>query len=159
MSNNINPGLITIYYLYLRNLGFILDLIRSKLKIITKIRNNKFVHKNLLRQKNIRNEYEDKEECVECTVLYEPVEERTADVIFIHGLHGSLTKTWKQRQTKLGLMQLAGTNSSKLREFTNCWPREWLPFDCPNARIIAINYTTDPYLWRPIWKKPMKRFL
>jgi hypothetical protein len=37
------------------------------------------------------------EKCVNCEVLYDPSPEPIrADVIFIHGLHGSLDKTWKQ---------------------------------------------------------------
>ncbi|XP_055597974.1 uncharacterized protein LOC129747686 [Uranotaenia lowii] len=32
-----------------------------------------------------------------------------------------------------------------------CWPGDWLPIDCPGVRVMAINYTTDPYLWRPLW--------
>ncbi|XP_062564753.1 uncharacterized protein LOC134227358 [Armigeres subalbatus] len=32
-----------------------------------------------------------------------------------------------------------------------CWPGDWLPLDCPGVRVIAMNYTTDPYLWRPVW--------
>lgn len=32
-----------------------------------------------------------------------------------------------------------------------CWPGDWLPLDCPGVRVIAVNYTTDPYLWRPVW--------
>lgn len=32
-----------------------------------------------------------------------------------------------------------------------CWPRDWLPQDCPGARVIALNYTTDRYLWQPVW--------
>jgi hypothetical protein len=37
------------------------------------------------------------DKCVTCDVLYDPSPEPIrADVIFIHGLHGSLDKTWKQ---------------------------------------------------------------
>ncbi|XP_058055969.1 uncharacterized protein LOC131207371 [Anopheles bellator] len=32
-----------------------------------------------------------------------------------------------------------------------CWPGDWLPLDCPGVRVMALNYTTDPYLWRPVW--------
>ena len=42
-------------------------------------------------------------------------------------------------------------------EISHCWPQDWIPADCPNARVIAVNYNTDPYLWRPIWVKPTKR--
>ncbi|XP_017873107.1 PREDICTED: uncharacterized protein LOC108620704 isoform X1 [Drosophila arizonae] len=36
--------------------------------------------------------------------------------------------------------------------YSKCWPGDWLPLDCPGVRVIAVNYTTDPYLWRPLWK-------
>ncbi|XP_055854279.1 uncharacterized protein LOC129918014 [Episyrphus balteatus] len=36
--------------------------------------------------------------------------------------------------------------------YSKCWPRDWLPLDCPGVRVLAINYTTDQYLWRPVWK-------
>jgi hypothetical protein len=42
-------------------------------------------------------------------------------------------------------------------EYSRCWPRDWLPTDLPSARVIAINYTTDPYLWRPFWIQKRNR--
>lgn len=39
----------------------------------------------------------------------------------------------------------------KNESVSRCWPQDWLPQDCPGARVIALNYTTDPYLWRPVW--------
>ncbi|XP_048485890.1 uncharacterized protein LOC105388217 [Plutella xylostella] len=41
--------------------------------------------------------------------------------------------------------------------YSPCWPKDWLQVDFPNARIISINYTSDPYLWRPLWVKECKR--
>lgn len=43
------------------------------------------------------------------------------------------------------------------REYSKCWPKDWIPQDCPGARAIALNYTTDPYLWRPVWIKKRNR--
>lgn len=37
------------------------------------------------------------------------------------------------------------------KTLSECWPKDWLPIDFPNARISAINYDTDPYLWGPLW--------
>lgn len=37
------------------------------------------------------------------------------------------------------------------KSLSECWPKDWLPIDFPNARISAINYDTDPYLWGPLW--------
>lgn len=40
-------------------------------------------------------------------------------------------------------------------QLSSCWPRDWLPLDCPYARVISINYTT--FLWKPIWNKNCHR--
>uniref|UniRef100_A0A1Q3FNX4 Putative ribonuclease p/mrp subunit n=1 Tax=Culex tarsalis TaxID=7177 RepID=A0A1Q3FNX4_CULTA len=47
-----------------------------------------------------------------------------------------------------------GKRKPKIRKddsWSPCWPGDWLPLDCPGVRVISINYTTDPYLWRPVW--------
>lgn len=41
--------------------------------------------------------------------------------------------------------------------YAPCWPAEWLPIDCPGVRVISISYTTDPYLWRPVWVRKRNR--
>ncbi|XP_049704060.2 uncharacterized protein LOC126056156 [Helicoverpa armigera] len=41
--------------------------------------------------------------------------------------------------------------------YSHCWPRDWIKEDFPGARVISINYTSDPYLWRPLWIKGNKR--
>ncbi|XP_068153462.1 uncharacterized protein [Drosophila tropicalis] len=41
--------------------------------------------------------------------------------------------------------------------YSKCWPGDWLPLDCPGVRVIALNYTTDQYLWRPLWKRKESR--
>lgn len=43
--------------------------------------------------------------------------------------------------------------------YSPCWPRDWLPRDCPGVRVIALNYTTDPFLWRPLWITKRIRYL
>ncbi|XP_054262350.1 protein SERAC1 isoform X2 [Macrosteles quadrilineatus] len=142
------------------------------------------------------------EKSVHCDVLHDPgVGLRHMDVIFIHGLKGSLERTWKQglwdlkgrdtsgrvllrksssassinyhqvnhihrqsSETNLSTMcaeeedskpqdSSGGSSSSGSSKsgFSRCWPRDWLPQDCPGVRVIALNYTTDPYLWRPVW--------
>lgn len=146
------------------------------------------------------------DKCVECLVLFEPTEPIRADVIFIHGLHGSLFKTWRQgtwrhekhklkdESVKRGMeimeirrnswkrvnselyqlpCKIARTNSDffacetdndetfekKNGDYSPCWPQNWLPIDCPGVRVIALNYTTDPYLWRPLWIKKRNRYV
>ncbi|XP_050421180.1 protein SERAC1 isoform X2 [Adelges cooleyi] len=119
---------------------------------------------------------------VQCEVLYDPGPESTLmDVVFIHGLRGDKFKTWKQgvwkqvvQQPEPMVVRSAVSTPSEvcnrlermatveeIKEFTNCWPRDWLPLDCPYVRVITISYSTDPYLWRPIWlrksiRSPMK---
>ncbi|XP_046689244.1 protein SERAC1 [Homalodisca vitripennis] len=143
------------------------------------------------------------EKSVHCDVLHDPgPNNRQMDVIFIHGLKGSLERTWTQGMWELkgrdnggrillrksssassiNTLQISevhrqssesnlatvcknvdcnGHSDGKVvsqidqrerdREVSRCWPRDWLPQDCPGARVIALNYTTDPYLWRPVW--------
>ncbi|XP_069679722.1 protein SERAC1 isoform X2 [Periplaneta americana] len=150
------------------------------------------------------------EKCVKCDVLYDPSPEPIrADVIFIHGLHGSLDKTWKQgiwdvkkvrtvpmrrrnsqpappseqasaprlsrsksivegkvrdtdlpeRKTLLDqlLEEEEQNNNNEKEPYSKCWPRDWLPKDCPGVRVIALNYTTEPFLWRPLWMTKRNR--
>lgn len=33
---------------------------------------------------------------------------------------------------------------------TQCWPKDWLPKDCSNLRIIGVNYDTSLSLWSPM---------
>lgn len=47
--------------------------------------------------------------------------------------------------------QKADKRGERKESVSRCWPRDWLPQDCPGVRVIALNYTTDPYLWRPVW--------
>lgn len=41
--------------------------------------------------------------------------------------------------------------------YSACWPGDWLPKDCPGVRVISVNYSTDPYLWRPMWIRKRNR--
>ncbi|XP_014240978.1 protein SERAC1 isoform X2 [Cimex lectularius] len=101
------------------------------------------------------------EKSVNCEVLHDPGEEvREADIIFIHGIKGALHKTWKQGIWHLGQLQVLNMKEDTTwdvktvelgEERSVCWPKDWLPKDCPTARVIALNYTTDPYLWRPFF--------
>ncbi|XP_049863415.1 protein SERAC1 isoform X3 [Schistocerca gregaria] len=33
--------------------------------------------------------------------------------------------------------------------YTPCWPRDWLPKDCPYLRIVGVNYDTTISRWSP----------
>lgn len=35
-------------------------------------------------------------------------------------------------------------------KYTQCWPKDWLPLDCHNLRIIGINYDTNLSFWAPM---------
>lgn len=48
-------------------------------------------------------------------------------------------------------------SSTTAENYSRCWPGDWLPLDCPGVRVIAVNYTTDPYLWRPMWVRKRNR--
>ncbi|KAL0269580.1 UNVERIFIED_CONTAM: hypothetical protein PYX00_007266 [Menopon gallinae] len=158
------------------------------------------------------------EKSVNCEILSQPVGNIRADVIFIHGLHGSVVHTWKQgvwnyrknvQNTQLehkfkltddstdkgsasedeapsdnlhrsgsrrrvfsdskqgqdvvlkNITDIINNIDDTIKErsnkavkddpYTACWPKDWLPQDCPGIRVIAVNYTTDPFLWRPVW--------
>lgn len=45
----------------------------------------------------------------------------------------------------------------KTDDWSPCWPRDWLSKRFPDSRVISLNYTTDPYLWRPLWIKKRNR--
>lgn len=44
--------------------------------------------------------------------------------------------------------------NSKLEEectcLTKCWPKDWLAHDCPDLRIIGVNYETSISTWTSI---------
>lgn len=156
-------------------------------------------------QESIEDTSDEPEKCVECIVLHHP-QNVEADVIFMHGLHGSIEKTWKQglwrhekhklrhermsrsmstcevlkeKRTNFSLKRSTSETyflpskvakkdaisnvgdsivfTEEVHEYSTCWPKDWLPMDCPGARVIAVNYTTDPYLWRPVWVKKQNR--
>nr|CAH7741056.1 unnamed protein product [Callosobruchus chinensis] len=33
---------------------------------------------------------------------------------------------------------------------TYCWPKDWLPEDCNNLRVLGVNYDTSLSMWAPI---------
>ncbi|XP_032784343.2 protein SERAC1 [Daphnia magna] len=59
------------------------------------------------------------------------------DVVFVHGLLGGVGWTWRQSD-------LLGKNA----DYTDCWPRDWLPADIPNLRILGIDYVTSLSHWK-----------
>jgi len=59
------------------------------------------------------------------------------DVIFVHGLLGGVSYTW--RQSEMGRSN---------QDYTYCWPKDWLPKDVPGLRILGIDYTTSLSNWK-----------
>lgn len=35
-------------------------------------------------------------------------------------------------------------------KYTQCWPKDWLPKDCCNLRLIGVNYSTSLSMWASI---------
>lgn len=67
-----------------------------------------------------------------------------ADVLFVHGLLGAAFKTWRQKDCDV-------TDDEKLEgvreDYTECWPKSWLAADCPNLRILSVEYDTHLSDW------------
>ncbi|XP_014287921.3 protein SERAC1 isoform X3 [Halyomorpha halys] len=175
------PVIISIYYSWVKKQWQIIDIIKKQLSTVQldniypkvllnvipvgdvlQITINNWLVKGLLDRLH---EEKCQEKIVNCEVLHDPGSElRKADIIFVHGIKGALEKTWTQGGWGLTRLQVLNLREEKqttweveIQEDKNsdpksiCWPRDWLPKDCPYARVIAINYTTDPYLWRPVW--------
>ncbi|RXN24279.1 SERAC1 isoform X1 [Labeo rohita] len=68
-----------------------------------------------------------------------------ADVLFVHGLLGAAFKTWRQKDLDV-------TDDDKVEgvreDYTECWPKSWLAADCPNLRILSVEYDTHLSDWK-----------
>ncbi|XP_007892064.2 protein SERAC1 [Callorhinchus milii] len=63
-----------------------------------------------------------------------------ADVLFVHGLLGAAFKTWRQKDHI--------EPPEEEVNYTQCWPKTWLAADCPNLRILSVEYDTHLSDWR-----------
>ncbi|XP_025833566.1 protein SERAC1 isoform X1 [Agrilus planipennis] len=61
----------------------------------------------------------------------------------------------KSNEHGKGPFVISSVNTSPNDEYTQCWPKDWLPEDCKHLRIIGINYDTNLSMWAPIC--PMER--
>uniref|UniRef100_W5NHF5 Protein SERAC1 n=1 Tax=Lepisosteus oculatus TaxID=7918 RepID=W5NHF5_LEPOC len=68
-----------------------------------------------------------------------------ADVLFIHGLLGAAFKTWRQ-QDYVPVRDVAA--ESLKDDYTECWPKTWLAADCPNLRVLSVEYDSHLSDWR-----------
>ncbi|XP_028997145.1 protein SERAC1 [Betta splendens] len=66
-----------------------------------------------------------------------------ADVLFIHGILGAAFKTWRQKDRNM----LEEKEDESITEYTECWPKSWLAADCPNLRILSVEYDTHLSDW------------
>uniref|UniRef100_A0A3Q2C7N7 Protein SERAC1 n=1 Tax=Cyprinodon variegatus TaxID=28743 RepID=A0A3Q2C7N7_CYPVA len=67
-----------------------------------------------------------------------------ADVLFIHGILGAAFKTWRQRDRNT----LGEENEAEdLDDYTECWPKSWLAADCPNLRVLSVEYDSHLSDW------------
>ncbi|XP_064847350.1 protein SERAC1 isoform X2 [Oncorhynchus masou masou] len=68
-----------------------------------------------------------------------------ADVLFVHGLLGAAFKTWRQKDCDPTEEEKAAGVSE---DYTECWPKSWLAADCPNLRVLSVEYDTHLSDWR-----------
>ncbi|XP_056284719.1 protein SERAC1 [Pseudoliparis swirei] len=67
-----------------------------------------------------------------------------ADVLFIHGILGAAFKTWRQKDRDM----LEEEKETEGREdYTECWPKSWLAADCPNLRVLSVEYDSHLSDW------------
>ncbi|KAK5880011.1 hypothetical protein CesoFtcFv8_023081 [Champsocephalus esox] len=65
-----------------------------------------------------------------------------ADVLFIHGILGAAFKTWRQKDRN-GLEEEIESKG----DYTECWPKSWLAADCPNLRVLSVEYDSHLSDW------------
>uniref|UniRef100_A0A3B4Y4Q2 Protein SERAC1 n=1 Tax=Seriola lalandi dorsalis TaxID=1841481 RepID=A0A3B4Y4Q2_SERLL len=67
-----------------------------------------------------------------------------ADVLFIHGILGAAFKTWRQKDRNM----LEEEKEAESRDdYTECWPKSWLAADCPNLRVLSVEYDSHLSDW------------
>nr|XP_046230096.1 protein SERAC1 isoform X1 [Scatophagus argus] len=67
-----------------------------------------------------------------------------ADVLFIHGILGAAFKTWRQKDR---IMLAEEKEAQSTDDYTECWPKSWLAADCPNLRVLSVEYDSHLSDW------------
>lgn len=106
--------------------------------------------------------------------IYDEPGEADFDIVFLHGLVGSIFKSWRQGSVVLddrgnrkssknftpttellpiSQEDLENTNvqldaQGSESRITKCWPKDWLSEDVPGLRILAVDYPTALSNWR-----------
>ncbi|CAN9507916.1 unnamed protein product [Ophioblennius macclurei] len=69
-----------------------------------------------------------------------------ADVLFIHGILGAAFKTWRQKDPSVSEEEKETETDSK-DDYAECWPKSWLAADCPNLRVLSVEYDSHLSDW------------
>lgn len=67
-----------------------------------------------------------------------------ADVLFIHGILGAAFKTWRQKDPSTVEEEKEAESKD---DYTECWPKSWLAADCPNLRVLSVEYDSHLSDW------------
>ncbi|PWA27712.1 hypothetical protein CCH79_00000400, partial [Gambusia affinis] len=67
-----------------------------------------------------------------------------ADVLFIHGILGAAFKTWRQKDRSTLEKEREAESED---DYTECWPKSWLAADCPNLRVLSVEYDSHLSDW------------
>ncbi|XP_047430292.1 protein SERAC1 isoform X1 [Mugil cephalus] len=67
-----------------------------------------------------------------------------ADVLFIHGILGAAFKTWRQKDRSTAEEEREAESKD---DYTECWPKSWLAADCPNLRVLSVEYDSHLSDW------------
>ncbi|XP_068609767.1 protein SERAC1 [Brachionichthys hirsutus] len=67
-----------------------------------------------------------------------------ADVLFIHGILGAAFKTWRQKDRSTLEKEM---DAESMDDYTECWPKSWLAADCPNLRVLSVEYDSHLSDW------------
>ena len=63
------------------------------------------------------------------------------DVVFVHGIRGGSFASWRSIRLP---RHRAGDGPMSHRD---CWPSAWLARDCPEARLLSLEYAAPASGW------------